>query len=335
MRPLGSLLLFALLASVPLAGCDSGGGSCPRPAPPVVCGEYLGNRLPARAEGSTVGVSDEFFGSSCASGGIAADAAFTWTAPAAGRYHISTAGSDFDTLVFVREGGCEGREIGCNDDANGELTSEVSLDLESCQTITVIVDGFDEAAEGNFVLTIEGTETSCEDGRDDDGDGMVDCEDPDCFSAECAGVGDYPPAWSSLEEQMLQEVNRYRAMGATCDTDVFGPAPPLEMNETIRVGARLHSIDMGEQNYFEHDSLDGRTFSDRMRNTGFTGSGPWGENIAAGYGTAEEATLGLMNSPGHCRNIMNPSYRVIGIGYARTEGSDFGNYWTQNFAASH
>ena len=92
---------------------------------------------------------------------------------------------------------------------------------------------------------------------------------------------------------------------------------------------------MGAQDYFEHTSLDGREFGDRMTEAGFMGAGPWGENIAAGSATPEAVVQGWMNSPGHCANIMNPQYRVIGIGYAFDDASTFGHYWTQDFAASH
>jgi uncharacterized protein YkwD len=120
-----------------------------------------------------------------------------------------------------------------------------------------------------------------------------------------------------------------------CADEAFGPAPPLEMDAVIREAARKHSLDMGDQDYFEHDSLDGRTFSDRMSDEGFMGASPWGENIAAGQPTAQRVVDGWMDSPGHCRNIMNPAYRTIGIGYAYVETSSFGHYWTQDFAASH
>ena len=36
-------------------------------------------------------------------------------------------------------------------------------------------------------------------------------------------------------------------------------------------------------------------------------------------------------SSGHCANIMNPSYRALGVGYSLVEGSPATHYWTQNF----
>lgn len=162
------------------------------------------------------------------------------------------------------------------------------------------------------------------------GDGGV--EQSPCVENE---DDDWPEAWAEFECRVLQLTNERRAAGANCGGQSFGPAPPLEMNPLVRTAARLHSLDMAEQNYFSHTSLDGRTFDQRMSATGFSGRSPWGENIAAGQRTPEEVVDGWMRSVGHCRNIMDPSYRVIGIGYAEAPRSTFRIYWTQNFAAGH
>ncbi len=224
--------------------------------------------------------------------------------------------------------------MACDDDGAGDGASKITLDLEEGQEIVVVVDGFDDKS-GQFRLTVSGVEMFCDDGEDDDGDGAVDCDDDDCFSIECATGGAWPESWADNEDEMLTLVNERRAAGARCAQDWYPAADPLEMNEFLRLSSRLHSLDMGRRNYFEHENLDGLSPNDRMVNAGFRGSFPTGENISAGYATAEASVEGLMNSPGHCRNIMNPDYRVVGYGYAHAPGSDFGHYWTQNFGGSH
>jgi uncharacterized protein YkwD len=87
---------------------------------------------------------------------------------------------------------------------------------------------------------------------------------------------------------------------------------------------------MAENDYFDHDSQDGRDVADRLRATGFTGSA-WGENIAMGQRSAAEVVRGWMNSAGHRRNIMNCSYTLIGVGAAKDAQGQI--YWTQDFAA--
>lgn len=303
---------------------------CAEPSAPL--GTFLGDGAQVSTNGTLSGESARA-PMMCRQGGQGGEAIFTWTAPRAGSFEISTNGSSFDTMLYVLS---DGTEIACNDDiSNSNRSSTLQLTLDACQTLDIVVDGYNPSDSGAFNLTVRGIETACDDELDGDGDGLVDCDDPDCPSSLCVDTSDWPAEWQTFEEQMLVEVNRYRAMGATCDTDVFGPAVALEMNPVIRIAARKHSQDMGVQNYFEHDSLDGREFGDRMQDEGFAGAYPWAENIAAGQPTAADATLGLMNSPGHCRNIMNPELRTIGIGYAYVEGSRYGHYWTQDFAAGH
>lgn len=147
------------------------------------------------------------------------------------------------------------------------------------------------------------------------------------------GSDGWPSDWARFEEEVLRLVNQHRAAGATCGTTAYAPAPPLTMNSQLRTAARLHSEDMGRQGYFSHTSLDGRSFFDRMIESGWVGACPCGENIGAGYSSASAVVTGWMNSPGHCANIMGRSYQATGIGYSYVAGSRYGAYWTQNFAA--
>ncbi len=56
-----------------------------------------------------------------------------------------------------------------------------------------------------------------------------------------------------------------------------------------------------------------------------------GENVAYGYRTPEQMYQGWFNSPGHHRNMFNPTFTHIGIGIAFDESG--APYGTQNFAA--
>ena len=165
----------------------------------------------------------------------------------------------------------------------------------------------------------------------------------------CAeGLGDdstSAPLWTgdddaarALEDEVLELVNRYRFTGATCGGQGFGSAAPLEADEVLRGTAREHSADMAQRGFQDHVNPDGADPFDRMAAAGFDGADPWGENVAAGYATAEEVVAGWMSSPGHCANIMEPSFAVLGVGYFDHGVDDpnvFRHYWTQNFAGSH
>jgi uncharacterized protein YkwD len=52
-----------------------------------------------------------------------------------------------------------------------------------------------------------------------------------------------------------------------------------------------------------------------------------GENVAWNQKSPEAVMHAWMNSPGHRRNILNPSYSEIGVGAVVSNGP----YWTQHF----
>jgi uncharacterized protein YkwD/uncharacterized membrane protein required for colicin V production len=121
------------------------------------------------------------------------------------------------------------------------------------------------------------------------------------------------------ETQMLDLVNRAR---------VENGLEPLTLDPTIRDVARAYSVTMFQQGYFAHIDQNGATPFDRMRNGGATFRAA-GENLALAP-TVRIAHEGLMNSPGHRANILNPRYHRIGIGVA--DGGMHGKMFTQNFA---
>src|SRR5262245_10148889 len=60
---------------------------------------------------------------------------------------------------------------------------------------------------------------------------------------------------------------------------------PLRVNKRLSKAARGHAMDMARHRYFDHNSLSGATFVDRIRRTGYlTGARSWtvGENLAWG-----------------------------------------------------
>jgi hypothetical protein len=122
-------------------------GTCPD--------DDLGNMEPLDVSGTTVG-SGNAGGAAC--GGLFdSDHSYTWTAPATATYLFSTEGSDFDTVLHLRDGNCDGAEIGCNNDVSfADTWSRVALPLNAGQTVVVTVDGNGDS--GNFDLHIEETE---------------------------------------------------------------------------------------------------------------------------------------------------------------------------------
>ena len=96
--------------------------------------------------------------------------------------------------------------------------------------------------------------------------------------------------------------------------------PKLKENPKLRRAAERHSDNMVGAAFFDHTSPGGSTMIDRVRRTGYTSrarSWALGENIAWGSGrlaTAAQIHRSWMNSAGHRSNILQRSFREIGIG---------------------
>ena len=144
----------------------------------------------------------------------------------------------------------------------------------------------------------------------------------------------YPQqAVPSTSQEMLALINQARSVGRKCGDTHYPSAPPLKWNALLEKSARAHAQDMADKNYFKHESLDGRDFSDRIRNTGYRYRAA-AENISAGIANAQDAIKGWLKSPGHCKNIMNPDYAEVGMGPGQNSKSHYGVYWVQNFGTT-
>jgi uncharacterized protein YkwD len=86
---------------------------------------------------------------------------------------------------------------------------------------------------------------------------------------------------------------------------------------------------MYSRRYFSHETPDGRTPFDRLRDTGITYLTA-DENIAYAP-THDQAWDSLMRNPDHRANILNPDFRCVGVGALRGLPSHE-EMFTQDFA---
>ncbi|WP_084469350.1 CAP domain-containing protein, partial [Nocardiopsis trehalosi] len=159
------------------------------------------------------------------------------------------------------------------------------------------------AAEAAGTLTASAAPSpSPEDGADGDGDG--DGGDPGS-----GGAGD-PPASA---QAVVELTNRERAEAGCA---------PLRVDGALTRASQAHSEDMAARDYMGHETPEGVGPAERAEDAGYTA---WsGENVAAGYGSAEAVMAGWMDSPGHRANILNCDNTEIGVGESDAR-------WTQNF----
>lgn len=89
--------------------------------------------------------------------------------------------------------------------------------------------------------------------------------------------------------------------------------------------ARYKSQDMKDKKYFAHNSPTYGTPYQMMTNFGITYRSA-GENLSQGYSSPKVVVNAWMNSSGHRKNILNPTYTRIGVGYVKS-----GSFCTQMF----
>src|SRR5262249_40278979 len=130
------------------------------------------------------------------------------------------------------------------------------------------------------------------------------------------------------------------------------PSQPLAFDPRLIESARLHSQDMHDRLYFEHNTPDGVTPTMRIQNAAFPATAE-AESIHLGSGTAAGALADLIvdngvPSLGHRIQLLaldsyTQQFRLVGVGAVldptlgtTTEGyTTYQNYWTIDEAAQN
>ena len=147
---------------------------------------------------------------------------------------------------------------------------------------------------------------------------------------------------SSFEQWSLESINRARLLpadvaaeaGIAIDEGIPGsldttPKPAVAMSAILRRSAAAHNADMLGRNYFDHESPEGVSPFDRMRDFGYVLAAA-GENLAW-RGTTGSLDLGQtvagqfddlfvdqqIEGRGHRVTMLNAQFREVGIGIAR------------------
>jgi len=127
-------------------------------------------------------------------------------------------------------------------------------------------------------------------------------------------------------QQILQLINNARAQNNL---------ELLSLNSKLSSAAYVHSKDMACNNYVDHTGSDGTTWSTRIKAQNYPYSYA-SENIYVGNpafgGTPDGAFTWWMNSQIHRDNILSKKISEIGIGYVFYAKSDYGGYYTLDFA---
>ncbi|NND91284.1 MAG: CAP domain-containing protein [Granulosicoccus sp.] len=136
---------------------------------------------------------------------------------------------------------------------------------------------------------------------------------------------------SQARQQMLDLINAVRAEARSCGADYFEAGAALSWNAELQRAAQAHSDDMAVHNFFDHTGSDGSSIGQRATSAAYRWSSV-GENISAGQSSAALAVDAWVNSPGHCRNLMNPVFTDVALACAEDPLADYTYYWTNVLA---
>ena len=146
-------------------------------------------------------------------------------------------------------------------------------------------------------------------------------EPPPPTPANCSSQRD-----TSFENQVLTLINQARASNGLAS---------LNTNQKLGASALVHSTDMACNDFVDHSGSNGSSWYDRITAQGYVYSSAT-ENIYVGNpqfgGTPQGAFEWWMNSQIHRDNILDVKMTDIGVGYIFNADSEYGGYYTVNFA---
>jgi uncharacterized protein YkwD len=127
----------------------------------------------------------------------------------------------------------------------------------------------------------------------------------------CEGTGSV----DSEELRLLQLINTYRAQNGVSQ---------LIFSNSLNRSAAWKVQHIADNGYFAHDDVPiDRTWTQRIRDCGYTINTFLGENLAGGDSTAAGALRIWQNSPGHNALLLDGTFRAVGLG----RGRDSAGYW--------
>ena len=124
----------------------------------------------------------------------------------------------------------------------------------------------------------------------------------------------------AFEQRVLELINQERAkagLGA------------VSYNGTLDTAAEKHASHMASVGKMAHDGIGDGDPGQRARAEGWRKA--WGENVATGQTSPEQVVREWMNSPTHRRNILDPNFSSMGVGYVTAANGR--SYWAQEFGA--
>ena len=211
------------------------------------------------------------------------------------------------------------------------LTIITSLAPISAKADVVVIgevdgDGVVTAADSLYILRysvgLEHFTDSQMLASDIDGNGQVDAGDALVALRASVGVSgkEANDPFKDYAYNILEIFNKERAKANV---------PPLQLDEILCNAADLRAEEISYRRELEHLRKNGDNWETVLDDFHIN----WhfcGENIG-GCLYAEKVCTMWLESPGHRKNILNPNFTKLGVGFYFNENSRYGYYWATDF----
>jgi len=139
-------------------------------------------------------------------------------------------------------------------------------------------------------------------------------------SAQQPSPNNSSPFDAEAERELFDSANQARAQAGIA---------PLQMDAGLTQAARAHAAVMAGQRQLSHQFNGEPSFAERLAANCTLHLDQAGENVSVA-GSVEQSHQGLMHSPPHRENLLNPAYNVAGFGVVHAGQSiyvaqDFGH----------
>ena len=124
--------------------------------------------------------------------------------------------------------------------------------------------------------------------------------------------------------RVMTEMNKLRSKGCKCGSQWMPPVGPLIWDKNLYLVSNKYARYMEYNRHFDHVSKEGEDLGDRLNKIGYR----WqkiGENLAYGYHDFFDVLRAWIDSPSHCKMLMDPDVTRMGLSKHKI-------YWVQSFS---
>ena len=132
--------------------------------------------------------------------------------------------------------------------------------------------------------------------------------------------------YNSLIQKVQKYTNEYRDEANEDEVNDISNRSNLVLDSSLTTAACVRAIEIAKGDEFSHTRPNGTSCFTVLTDMGISSSAR-AENIAECY-SAESAASGWKNSAGHYKNMINPSFKKVGIGVIKYNGT---YTWVQLF----